>query len=160
VGRDRRGRAIWTIPAARSKNRKPHTVYLSDAALAVLDQARALREPGKNAPLFPGRKPGEPLSVLAVTRAVKRLHPAIEAKVREFSGKNHAEVDDFTLHDLRRTAASLVTSLGFSRFIAGLLLNHTDPSVTAIYDRNTYQNERRRAWAALGERVAALKPNL
>jgi hypothetical protein len=50
-----------------------------------------------------------------------------------------------------------VTTLGFSRFIAGLLLNHTDQSVTGIYDRNEYEREMREAWKALGERITALK---
>jgi len=146
----------WTIPAARSKNRKPHIVYLSPAAAAILNEARLLKQ-GKNAPLFPGRNAGESLSFLAVTRAVKRLHGAIEAKLRDIAGKEDAELAPFTPHDLRRTAATLVTSLGFSRFIAGLLLNHTEASVTAIYDRNTYDEDKRLAWRALGERVAALK---
>lgn len=147
----------WTIPPERSKNRKPHVVYLSAEALAVLEHARPLRQSGKSAPLFPGRLEGKSLSLLAVTRAIKRLLPAIEIKVRELSHDDDAELAVFTPHDLRRTAATLVTKLGFSRFTAGLLLNHTDQSVTRIYDQNDYEDEKRKAWRALGERVAALK---
>lgn len=147
----------WTIPAERSKNRKPHIVYLSDALRSVLDAARATRGDGKHAALFPGRSEGKPLSDLAVTRALKRLHTTMQSKLRELTGDADAVLADFTQHDLRRTAATLVTNLGHSRFIAGLLLNHTDQSVTAIYDRNNYEAEKRQAWRALGERVASLK---
>lgn len=147
----------WTIPASRSKNGKPHAVHISKALAEVLEQARTLRRPGKQAPLFPGREPKQPLSTLTVTRALARLHSAIQSKLRDLTRNDEAELASFTLHDLRRTAASLVTSLGFSRFTAGLLLNHTDRSVTAIYDRNTYEPEKRKAWEALGERVSVLK---
>lgn len=148
--------ATWTIPIERSKNRKPHIVHLSAAAMKVLEKARPLRQKGKSAPLFPGRTEGKALSLLSVTRAIKRLLPAIESKVRKLSKDDEAVLEVFTPHDLRRTAATLVTKLHFSRFIAGLLLNHTDQSVTGIYDQNDYEDEKRQAWRSLGERVAAI----
>lgn len=149
-------KATWTIPIERSKNREPHIVHLSSAALKVLEKARPLRQKGKSAPLFPGRTEGKALSLLSVTRAIKRLLPAIESKVRKLSKDDEAVLEVFTPHDLRRTAATLVTKLHFSRFIAGLLLNHTDQSVTGIYDQNDYEDEKRQAWRSLGERVAAI----
>jgi integrase len=56
-----------------------------------------------------------------------------------------AKVDDFKLHDLRRTAASLMASLGVTRFVLGRVLNHVDSSITAVYDRHTYDAEKRQA---------------
>lgn len=158
----------WTIPAGRSKNGKAHVVHLSPEALAVLDVMRPFKQPGREAPLFPGRvmrvvdgEAGQmrasPLSVVALARAVSRLQKNFTAELRKATKNENATFEPFTPHDLRRTAASLVTSLGFNRFIAGLLLNHTDTSVTSIYDRHDYEEEKRSAWLALGARVAVLK---
>lgn len=149
--------ATWTIPKERSKNRKPHVVYLSAEAMKIVEQAKALRQRGKNAPMFPGKIEGKPLSLLAIARAINRLQPAVTLKLRDLSKNDEAELAAFTPHDLRRTAATLVTKLGFSRFTAGLLLNHTDQSVTGIYDQNDYEAEKRKAWRMLGERVAEIK---
>jgi integrase len=53
-------------------------------------------------------------------------------------------------HDLRRTVATELGRLRVARFIIERVLNHTDRSVTAIYDRHTYLDEKRAAleqWA-------------
>lgn len=61
----------WTIPAERMKAGKAHRVPLSDAALAVLD---ALPRIERSAFLFPGMKPGKPLSNLAMTMTMRRMN--------------------------------------------------------------------------------------
>jgi integrase len=56
----------------------------------------------------------------------------------------------WTIHDLRRTVATNLGRIGISRFIIERILNHADRSVTGIYDRHEYLNEKRRAldaWA-------------
>ena len=51
----------------------------------------------------------------------------------------------FTPHDLRRTAASHMTALGVPRLVVSKLLNHVENSVTSIYDRHSYDKEKREA---------------
>ena len=54
-----------------------------------------------------------------------------------------------TAHDLRRTAATMMTGeLDVRRDIVAKILNHTDRSVTAIYDRASYDRPKREAWEA------------
>jgi integrase len=60
---------------------------------------------------------------------------------------------DATPHDLRRTAASHMTSLGISRLVVSKILNHAEPGVTAVYDRHSYDSEKRAALAAWGARL-------
>ena len=79
---------------------------------------------------------------------VKWLHKAIE-RIRQESG-----VEDFTIHDLRRTVASNLAELGYDRTVIGKVLNHADTaqdrSVTAIYDQHSYFQEKKYAlndWA-------------
>jgi len=72
---------LWTIPAARMKagRRGPHRVPLSDAALAVLERMKTVRQ-GDH--LFPGWRTGRPLSQAAVLKTAKEIgadlgHPEI-----------------------------------------------------------------------------------
>ena len=52
---------------------------------------------------------------------------------------------DFRPHDLRRTAASQIASLGFDRLAISKILNHVETGDTAAYDRHGYDNEKRQA---------------
>jgi hypothetical protein len=63
---------------------------------------------------------------------------------------------EFRQHDLRRTAASRMTGMGISRLVVGKLLNHVESGVTAIYDRHSYDREKREALDAWGERLLAI----
>ena len=60
---------------------------------------------------------------------------------------------DATPHDLRRTAASHMTSIGISRLVVSKILNHAEPGITAVYDRHSYDREKRTALDAWGERL-------
>jgi integrase len=63
--------------------------------------------------------------------------------------REHSDVE-FWPHDLRRTAATAMTSGGVPRLIVSRILNHADGGVTAIYDRASYDAEKRAAldwWA-------------
>ena len=56
----------------------------------------------------------------------------------------------WTVHDLRRTAATGLAKLGCPRVVQDRILNHVDSSVSAIYDRHRYDGEARvwlRKWA-------------
>ena len=63
---------------------------------------------------------------------------------------------EFRQHDLRRTAASHMTGMGISRLVVGKILNHVETGVTAIYDRHSYDQEKRQALEAWGARVEEL----
>jgi len=59
---------LWTIPGERMKAGRAHRVPLSDAALALLGM------PGKpDAFVFPGRKPGAPLSNMTLLVTLRRM---------------------------------------------------------------------------------------
>jgi integrase len=129
----------WTIPAERAKNGLSHRVPLSPQAVTLVE---GLRPSSADQPwVFAGRKHGQ--HVTNVERAIDR------ARARQ--GLTH-----FTPHDLRRTAASLMTSLGIPRLTVKKILNHADRDVTAIYDRHSYDSEKRVALEAWGRRVAEI----
>jgi hypothetical protein len=56
----------------------------------------------------------------------------------------------------RRTAASHMTSMGIPCLVVGKILNHVEPGVTKVYDRHSYDAEKRQALDAWGRKVMAL----
>jgi len=133
---------VWTIPAAKAKNRRLHRVPLSQEARGVLDFARLL---GGKLYVFPSSVRGDkPMVETAVARAVNR-------------NLEHSTVEPFTPHDLRRTAASKMTESGVMRLVVSKILNHVESEVTAIYDRYGYESEKRAALDSWGARLATLK---
>lgn len=114
--------AWWTIPKERAKNKLAHRVPLSATAVQIL---LMLRPPSPAADAF----------VLAGARGRRQR---TEAAVG-FS------LEDFTPHDLRRTAATRMTSGGISRLTVSKILNHVERGVTAVYDRHSYDGEKRAA---------------
>ena len=46
-----------------------------------------------------------------------------------------------------------MTALGIPRLVVGKLLNHSDRSITAVYDRHSYDAEKRQALEAWGRRL-------
>jgi integrase len=118
----------WTIPGTATKNGQAHRVPLG--ALAVQTLA-ALPPPPAGVPwvLWSPRRPGH------------HLIGTRKAFLRMLAGSGLP----CTPHDLRRTAASHMASLGITRLVIAKLLNHADGSVTAVYERHSYDREKREA---------------
>ena len=49
-----------------------------------------------------------------------------------------------------------MTSMGIPRLVVAKILNHIEPGVTRVYDRHTYDAEKRQALEAWGRKVMAL----
>jgi integrase len=131
-------RATWTIPGERTKNGLTHTVPLSDLAVALFREAKSSVADGY---LFPSQGDNGRLRRRSISRALLRNGDALKIK-------------KFTPHDLRRTVASQMAALGIDRVVTGKLLNHAsvdrDTVTGMIYDRHSYDSEKRRAadrWA-------------
>jgi integrase len=128
--------AWWTIPAGASKNKLPHRVPLSALAMDLLKQLRAHADARSTPSMY----------VLAGARGKRQQAEAV-ATMR---------IDDFRGHDLRRTAASLMASGGVPRLVVSKILNHVERGVTAVYDRHSYDQEKRLAldqWARTVTRI-------
>lgn len=63
-------------------------------------------------------------------------------------------MDLFTPHDLRRTAASHMAGMGIGRLTISKVLNHVERGVTAIYDRYSYDEEKRTALNGWAEKLS------
>jgi integrase len=125
---------LWTLPAARNKSKRDHVVPLSPAAKALLD---AQPEQGKAGLYFTsnGRTPFQ-----GWTKKKDELD--------RLSG-----VTGWTLHDLRRTAKTLMTRAGITQFHADRVLGHVIPGVGGVYDRHDYLKEKRAALETLATAI-------
>jgi integrase len=61
--------ALWTVPAQRMKGRVEHAVPLTPRAVAILREARATYP--RSDFVFPGTKPGLPLSDMTLTKVLR-----------------------------------------------------------------------------------------
>lgn len=128
----------WTIPASVSKNGLAHRVPLSPMAITLLQQ---LRDRAGAA--------GEVAYVIAGARGRRqRSEAAGELGIADFRG-----------HDLRRTAASLMAGGGIPRLVIAKILNHVEKDVTAVYDRHSYDQEKRAALHWWATRLEAIVSN-
>ena len=126
----------WTIPAERSKNALAHRVPLSPQAVRIL---KAWRETVDESEwVFPSSRKTGP----HIAHAQKAIERIVQASGVSFRG-----------HDLRRTAASLMVGAGVPRLVVSKLLNHVETGVTAVYDRHSYDLEKRAALDFWGKRV-------
>jgi integrase len=62
-------------------------------------------------------------------------------------------VGDWTVHDLRRTARTLLSRAGVSADVAERCLGHVIPGVRGVYDRHRYLDEMSRAYEALAAQI-------
>ena len=118
----------WTIPADRTKNGLSHRVPLSPFCIELLEKIKAKNKDSDYLLASPRYK-DKPIDPSALTRAVARL-------------RKHINIPHWRLHDLRRTAASHMASNGIPRIVIGKILNHVESSVTAVYDRHSYDKEK------------------
>ena len=128
----------WTIPPEKAKNKMAHRVPLSPLALELLQAAKHIA--GDLPWVFPSPQTDRHITPEAIDHALRR--PGLEAL--GFS---------FVPHDLRRTAASHMTSLGIPRLVVGKLLNHAESGVTSTYDRHSYDKEKRQALEAWARKL-------
>ena len=116
----------WRIPANRMKAHKEHRVPLSDAALAVLDQAMVLRDDSDL--VFPSpQKPGAQLSDMTLTKILRTTGLA----------------DKATIHGFRSSFRDWGADTGKPREVCELALAHKIPGVEGAYFRSDLYTRRK-----------------
>ena len=148
----------WFIPAANSKNGKPHTIHLSEFALRHFAPLQAIN--GASQWCFPNRDDSAHVCLKTVTKQLGDRQRGAATPMSHRSPHTNALAlpgGKWTPHDLRRTGATLMTALGVLPEVAEKCLNHTEESrVKRTYQRHSYDTEKREAWRLLGERLELL----
>jgi len=137
----------WTIPAEMAKNGLAHRVPLTFMAEEILEKAIELSDGSEW--VFRSPKRNGHIQGHSIYNAI-------------IVNKDHFKLDHFTPHDLRRTAASLMAGAGVNRLVISRLLNHTEGGITKIYDRYSYDKEKRQAlelWSRKLQSIITGKPS-
>jgi integrase len=126
--------ADWTLPAARNKVKVDLIRPLSAAAQTTIAPLPRIGSHG-----------------FVFTTGGFRPFGAFSFYKRRFD--QACAVSDWTLHDLRRTARSLMSRAGVPSDHAERCLGHVMPGVRGVYDRHEYHEEKRRAYEALAGQI-------
>ena len=126
---------VWTIRTEAREKGNPGKLKLPPLALAIIaEQPRLANSPY----IFPG---------------------SLKGHFRNFADSK-AELDErltdmppWRLHDLRRTARSLMAEAGVQRDIAERVLGHSVGGVEAVYDRHTYDAEKAKALELVAKKI-------
>jgi integrase len=130
------------LPAERTKNARSHVIPLSEAAKGILPWFRK----GDRKFVF-GR---DDTGFSGWGKAKEKL----DARVAE----TKKPLEHWTVHDLRRTVATGMAELGVQPHIVEAVLNHVSGhkgGVAGIYNRATYDKEKREALNLWAEHVMA-----
>ncbi len=135
---------VWTVPAERYKTKISHDIPLTREALAAIGPV------GKGF-LFSTNGGGKPINDFSKSKV--RLDREI-ATIRKADGRE--PMGGWVLHDLRRTARSLMSRAGVPSDHAERALGHVIGGIRETYDRHTYLEEKRRAFEALAAQVGRI----
>ena len=131
------------LPAHRVKNKRAHTVPLSDAAIAILNQ---LRDSGR-------------AHVFGDTEAGYQGWPRAKRILDNHIAETGGPLPHWTIHDIRRSVATHMVELGVQPHIVEAVLNHVSGhrgGVAGIYNRATYDKEKRAALNLWAEHLLAV----
>src|SRR6476620_11566597 len=124
----------WLLPGARAKSKQGHRVPLSSLAREILSETPHI---GDN--VFMART-GRPLT--GWDWAKRRADMFLKKPI-----------DPWRIHDLRRTMATQMRSLGVDRLVVSKLLNHAESGITKTYDRYAADPEKAAAMERWADRL-------
>jgi len=130
---------VWTLPTAPREKGNVGKVRLPPAAVAILD---ALPRYTGNPFVFAGRGQRH-MSASGMFKA-------------KFDAKLPSDMPNWRLHDLRRTARSLMSRAKVSSKDAERVMGHSLPGVEGTYDRYAYFDEKTEALAKLADLIDSI----
>lgn len=138
----------WRLPAARTKNRHAHTIYLGKLAIDLIKSLQPLT--GCSQFVFDTGRDNNHIHTDSLNTAINRLRTR-NRNVPESAAIQHShlsEIVHFTIHDIRRSAATMWGEhLKIAPHIIERMLNHQPLNkLIATYQRATYTEEQRTAW--------------
>jgi integrase len=137
---------VLTIPASRMKGKRDHAVPLTPAVLALV--GKAPRNVKAHPFVFSTTGGGRPFSGFSKAKAALNEHIA---GLREKDGRD--PMPGWVIHDLRRTAKTLMTRAGVRPDISERVLAHAIQGVEGVYDRWGYLPEKHDALTRLATLV-------
>ncbi|WP_428422648.1 tyrosine-type recombinase/integrase [Methylibium sp.] len=148
--------AVWTLTPSRTKTNSAIRIPLAAPVVEWLNELKVFAF--GSGYLFPARRlVRERLGTPHANR-----HPHVSPDTLNVALKRLplTDLEQFAVHDMRRTARTHMASLGIDRFVAERALNHKLKDVEGVYNQYDYFNERKAAldrWASLLAQIAVLR---
>ncbi len=148
----------WIIPPERTKTHEENRVPILPMLAEIIEQARPYNTGSRfvfvspRSPLYEHKKPDKakpketdiPVSVGALANSLRRHREEMKIPER------------FTPHDLRRTLRTRLAELGVSDIVAERVLGHKLQGILGIYNRHSYDAEKRHALGLWEKRLCEI----
>ncbi len=147
-------RRIWTLPAERTKNRQSHVIHLSDLSIQLIQSLEPTMKPFV---FYSPRSSNDYIHPDSLTGAIAKLRGAATGKKKAKEPDCFlAEIPPFSVHDLRRSAATAWGEhLKTAPHVIERMLNHQPINkLIAVYQRAIYADEQKAAWLKWGEVIS------
>lgn len=152
---------IWFIPAANTKStrgkKQDHYVYLSDFSLKQFEKLRSLTETEW---CFPSRDGSNHVCVKSVSKLIGDRQAQFKDRPNGLKGRRNDNTlvigaEEWTPHDMRRTGATIMQSLGVSLDVIDRCQNHIiqGSRTRRHYMKYDYAKEKQEAWELLGGHI-------
>jgi integrase len=141
---------IWTIATEDREKGNAERLKLPPVAMAIIERQRELKV---NDYVFPASREGRrngPGSHFGAFSAFGKGKDALDQLMQQ----SIPEMKLWTLHDLRRTARSLMSRAKVRTEIAERTLGHAIPGIEAVYNVHDYDEERANALTELSNLIA------
>jgi integrase len=132
--------ATLTVPTDRMKMKIAHVIPLTPAALAILE----------GLPRFNGG------DYLFSTTAGRRPISGFSKFRAKFNKTLATTLPAFTIHDLRRTCRTGLSTLQVPPHVAEMVIGHQQQGIAKVYDQHRYDAEKRAALEAWEARLLAI----
>jgi integrase len=135
------GRVVWVIRTEKGEKGNAETLPLPPMLRRIIDaQPKIVDRP----------------FVFACAGYQSSHKRALDKRLKAELERNGLALQPWVVHDLRRTARSLMSRAAVPRDHAERVLGHTIPGVEGVYDRHSYQTEKAEALAKLANLVAKI----
>jgi len=157
----------WYVPAENTKGRRgkrqDHHVFLSPFAISQFKRLQT--ETGETRYCFPSTSKDSHVCVKTVSKQIGDRQCRFKNRSKPLPGRQHNDTlvlagganGEWTPHDLRRTGATMMQSLGITLDIIDRCQNHVmKGKVRRHYLHHDYAKEKAEAWQLLGGRIEAI----
>lgn len=141
----------WTIPASRTKGKRPHRVYLTETAKNLIGERPipfASTRPKKDGDSIQDR----PFADSSTRKFLRKEDHQDPVTGEQYKREPFFGLEPFSPHDARRTVASGLALLGIPSDTVAAVLAHRLPGVTAMHylrhDQDAEKERALRAWEA------------
>lgn len=148
--------SVWSLPGSRTKNRRPHIVYLPPLARDLIASVPVIESEAGYVFTHTGRRPVSGWSAIKAR---------VDQAMLELAKQEAAGMVPWRLHDLRRSAVTHMAELGIAPHVIERTVNHVSGAsagVAGVYNRSELRAERTAAlarWADHLTGIVASKPS-